>query len=291
MRRLTELQTPSSLHNNHVARADREAHADCRTHTEGQTCADRRTHADHRTHANHQPYARHEAHGDKLRQLVHENLSDDRANDRIEFSENRMNSKEEVMNTRQILSAKIALLGALLIATLSTSDVRAATMLPKDSKEVKVQPFQEEPSIELPREAYEAIKKWNKNFELFNLADYTPTIRKLFREREKNEVPMIVHDDLNGDGKKDIALLGADKKKQYAIVLLGSNVSATATSAKHKWKVKVIETWNFENITKSEVPGETTPEFGIPFYILPSQSEQPGLQVETYLAPPKVYKL
>jgi hypothetical protein len=169
----------------------------------------------------------------------------------------------------------------ILIVTLFSEISIASVIIESKKATPEVNSFTSEPEIKLPKEALLALKKWNSKFKPFSLSAYTPAVKKLFTERAKNEVPMAFVADLNGDKVEDVAILGQDEKKQYAIVLMNK---------KNKWSVSVANTWEFSNVEKSEVPGEYEVEYGVPFYILPSQSEEKGLQVETYLGSSKVYK-
>ena len=157
----------------------------------------------------------------------------------------------------------------------------ATVIIENKKNKVEVNPFTDEPEIKLPKEALKAVNKWNNKFKPFPLKAYSPTTKKLFQERAKNEVPMAFVSDLDGDKTEDVAILGEDSKKQYLLALINKN---------NKWKLTVVKTWDFANIEKSNTPGEYEQEVGIPFYILPAQSGERGLQVESYLGTPEVCK-
>lgn len=170
----------------------------------------------------------------------------------------------------------------LVVFFFSNSLTQAAVITESKKNVAEINPFAEEPEIRLPKEALKTLKGWNNKFKPFAIKAYSPTVKKLFQERAKNEIPMALVSDLNGDKTLDVAILGQDNNKQYLIALINKN---------NQWKLTVVKTWSFVNIEKSTVPGEYVQEVGIPFYLLPSQNGENGLQVESYLGSPEVFKL
>lgn len=73
--------------------------------------------------------------------------------------------------------------------------------------------------LKLNDEALKVLKKWNPQFEVYHISDYAQTVMELF-QATKNELPMAVIGDFDADKKDDIALMGADRKKEYSVILL-----------------------------------------------------------------------
>lgn len=158
--------------------------------------------------------------------------------------------------------------------------------------------------IKLPDLAYKVVNQWNPEFLPFNLSDYGPSIIELFNDIDPNKIPMAFIDDLNGDGKKDIVLLGSDLKNQYVVALLNTG---------KKWTLVQVSKWSITDIKNTTVPflsdasaptivdgKEKTTEKTIPLYILQALGEHGeklkarkkiGIQVEFYLGVGTVYEI
>jgi len=68
------------------------------------------------------------------------------------------------------------------------------------------------------------LSQWDKQFTAFPIKSFPPTVIGLFRD-SKDELPMAVAGDFNGDGKKDYALMGFNKTEQKIVVLINQGTS------------------------------------------------------------------
>lgn len=155
----------------------------------------------------------------------------------------------------------------------------------------------------LPEVAFKTLTQWNPEFVPFNLSDYGQSIIQMFKEINADLSPMAFIDDLDGNGKKDIVLLGADLKKQYVVALLQRD---------KKWTLIKVAEWSLTDIKNITIPVFTTSEtakasgtaknteLSFPIYVLPAQGEhgeklkakkKVGIQVETYMADGDVYEI
>jgi len=189
---------------------------------------------------------------------------------------------------------KIFVTGVFLFSTLTN-----AALQPSKSDKPELVVKNSVLEIMLPEKSLAALKKWNKNFTVFNQADYSPTIQELFiSEQNKKSYPMAFIADVNGDSKEDVVLFGEDAKKQYVIAL---------TQEKSGWNVIVVKELEEKNLKKTEIPSlaeepkKTKTEKGIPYYILTAQGEigeklaksnnATAIQVEYYLGQTEVYQI
>lgn len=152
--------------------------------------------------------------------------------------------------------------------------------------------------ISLPEKSFNALKKWNKDFTVFNQSDYSPSIQGLFEDEKNNKsYPMTFIADVNGDNKEDIVLFGEDKKKQYVVALVQD---------KNEWTVVVVKELEEKNLKKTEIPSleekkKTKAELGIPYYVAKAQgdigealqksSHSTAIQFEHYLGQAEVYEI
>jgi hypothetical protein len=63
------------------------------------------------------------------------------------------------------------------------------------------------------------LSKWDADFKVFPLKSFPPTVIGLFRDA-KDELPMAVAGDFNGDKLVDYALMGHNKTHQKIVILL-----------------------------------------------------------------------
>lgn len=180
--------------------------------------------------------------------------------------------------------------------TQATIPAQAAPIIKSETNSLEIKIQGDKVEVYLPKVAFEAVTKWNPEFVIFSRTDYSKSILDLFKDMGENKLPMAFIEDLDGNGKNDIVLLGADLKKQYAITLL---------QREKKWTLLKITEWSMENIKDSVITtttsGTTTVnETGIPMYVLPALGKQGeklkemkkvGIQIETYLGSGEVYEI
>lgn len=180
---------------------------------------------------------------------------------------------------------------------LFASATQAAPILRSANNSLEVKIEDDKVSVELPKKAYETLMKWNPEFVVFSKTDYSASILELFKTMGPNQLPMAFIDDIDGNNKKDIVLLGSDIHNQYVIALLQENKT---------WKLVKVTEWSMRNIKDSVITTfsasgtNNTKETGIPIYILPALGEhavklkekkKKGIQVENYLGPADVYEI
>jgi hypothetical protein len=73
--------------------------------------------------------------------------------------------------------------------------------------------------VQISEDIQKALKKWDANFQVFPLKSFPPTVIGLFRDA-KNESPMAVSGDFNGDGQTDFAIMGFNKTQQKIVILV-----------------------------------------------------------------------
>ena len=182
------------------------------------------------------------------------------------------------------------------LSLLFTSVVQAAPIIRSATNSLEVKVQDDKVTVELPKTAFSALTKWNPEFVVFSKTDYSKSVLELFKDIGENQLPMAFIEDVDGNGKKDIVLLGSDVRNQYAVVLLQKD---------KKWTLVKIAEWSFENIKDTVIPAMTSgtaeiKETGIPLYVLPAEGEQGlrlkekkkvGIQVERYMGDGNVYEI
>ncbi len=118
--------------------------------------------------------------------------------------------------------------------------------------------------VSLPKEASEALKKWNGKFEPFKRAEYPPFIQKYIPSRS----PALVSADFNGDQISDFAVFGSLGPKDQAIVAILSDKKNSK-----KWTTVVVQEFAIDDIKNSDVPADDKTEKGIPSYLEIGQGE------------------
>lgn len=152
--------------------------------------------------------------------------------------------------------------------------------------------------IKLPTVAFKALMQWNPEFIPFNRNAYIKSVLELFKDLGDNQVPMAFIDDLDGNGKKDIVLMGTDTKNQYAVAILQNE---------KKWTVLKLSQWSNLKDTVTVTATEKTAsgtipvkETGVAIYVLKAigehaeklkEKKKVGIQIETYLGPGDVYEI
>ena len=143
-------------------------------------------------------------------------------------------------------------------------------------------------ALSLPIQASETLKKWNPEFQAYDIADYSKTIIDLFT---KNQDPMIFSADLNSDKLSDFVILGKDKNKSYVVALMAS---------KKKWIPVEVSSWTEVGELKTEILNTKTQlkEKSITVYISVAEDglaetikPRKAIQVERYLAQPELFEI
>lgn len=192
---------------------------------------------------------------------------------------------------------------SLVLSFLLASTAQAASIVKSENNSLEIKPQKDDIEVHLPTTAFEVLKKWNSEFVLFNRADYSKSVLEMFKEMGDNQQPMAFIEDVDGNDKKDVVLLGNDSKKQYAVVLLQRD---------KKWTLIKITSWSLKNIKDTVIPatevkaasGTTASapekEIGIPLYVLKALGEHAeklkdkkkvGIQVENYLGSGEVFEI
>lgn len=181
---------------------------------------------------------------------------------------------------------------------LFTAITQASTIVKSEIGTLEIKTKDNDIEIQLPPVAHLALEKWNPNFKLFNKTDYSKSVLELFKDLGENQVPMAFIDDLDGNDKKDIVLLGSDLKKQYAVAILQKD---------QKWILIKVSEWSIANIKESVIPtglaavsGTAQTETGIPFYVLKAigehaeklkEKKKAGIQIENFMGSAEVYEI
>ncbi len=76
--------------------------------------------------------------------------------------------------------------------------------------------------VQINEDLQKTLSQWDKEFKVFTLKSFPPTVIGLFRDA-KDELPMAVGGDFNGDGKKDFAVMGYNKTQQKIVFLIKQN--------------------------------------------------------------------
>ncbi len=181
---------------------------------------------------------------------------------------------------------------------LLTALSQAATIVKSETNTLEIKTKDNDVEVQLPTVALLALEKWNPNFKLFNKTDYSKSVLELFKDLGDNQVPMAFIDDLDGNDKKDIVLLGNDLKKQYVVAILQKD---------QKWTLIKVSEWSIANIKESIVPtglaavsGTAQTETGIPFYVLKAigehaeklkEKKKAGIQIENFMGSAEVFEI
>ncbi len=140
--------------------------------------------------------------------------------------------------------------------------------------------------IQISSELQKVLQKWDADFKIFPIKSFPPTVIGLFRDA-KDEVPMAVAGDFNGDAKKDFAIMGYNKTQQKIVILLKQETSYLPV---------LVSTEAYKDPQKSFIDiEETGKEKGLSQYLslLPAKSIETGkkfsfvqkpdaLQIENY---------
>ncbi|AZZ36773.1 hypothetical protein CIK05_08200 [Bdellovibrio sp. qaytius] len=185
---------------------------------------------------------------------------------------------------------------------LFTSVSYASTIVKSEGNTLEIKTVNNDAEVQLPEAALQVLTKWNADFKIFNQADYSKSVLELFKDLGENQtdkpVPMAFIEDLDGNGQKDIVLLGSDSKNQFAVALIQTD---------KKWSLVKITQWSVKNIKESVIPtglagtsGTAVSETGIPFYVLKAMGEQAdklkekkkiGIQVENFMGSGEVFEI
>lgn len=179
-----------------------------------------------------------------------------------------------------------------------TAATQAATIVKSETNTLEIKTKDNDVEVQLPTVAQQALEKWNPNFKIFNQTDYSKSVLELFKDLGDNQVPMAFIDDLDGNDKKDIVLLGGDQKKQYVVAILQKD---------KKWTLIKVSEWAINNIKESVIPtglanvsGTALTETGIPFYVLKAIGEhgdklkakkKTGIQIENFMGSAEVFEI
>lgn len=189
-------------------------------------------------------------------------------------------------------------------AILLTSIAQAAPIVKSETNALEIKVQNDKVEVQLPKTAFDVLTKWNSEFVIFSKTDYSKSVLEMFKDMGNDQLPMVFIEDVDGNDKKDIVLLGADLNRQYAVALLQKD---------KQWTLVKIAEWSIKNIKDTVIPqtlavsatagtsGTTlVQETGVPLYVLPALGEQAeklkekkkvGIQVETYLGPGDVYEI
>lgn len=111
--------------------------------------------------------------------------------------------------------------------------------------------------IELDEMAKSALKSWNSGFVLYDIDEYAGAVIDMFKD-DAGMLPMATFGDFNGDGKKDLALLGHDTKTEFGVILLNQ---------KNKYDVLVMEEDDFRAPEKQSIMGPGGRQVGVGTYL------------------------
>jgi hypothetical protein len=150
--------------------------------------------------------------------------------------------------------------------------------------------------IVLNAEAEKALKAWDAQFVLYKTEDFAPTVIELYKD-DKEALPQAVLADFNGDKKIDLGLLGHNRSKEIAVMLLNQGGS---------YKVIVARTNDYKKPSSVHLPvgNKGTEEVGLMFYVGIEKakdlvfkkgpgalSSRDGLLLETYGGDTRAYYL
>lgn len=178
-----------------------------------------------------------------------------------------------------------------LFVLLFSFSVQAVVQARSDQEQFSIALEGHEVKIKIPEQAWQNLNKWNKNFKVYELSDYSPSVMGVFDDASK--VPMAYMADVDGDQTQDIILLGEDKSQQKVVAILNKN---------KKFEVIEVKSWGDGTVKKTKIPllNSTSKskkvERGVPVYIAEPQGEvvekiknKKGIQIETYLGSTEVY--
>lgn len=112
--------------------------------------------------------------------------------------------------------------------------------------------------VKMSDDVLSTLKKWDANFQVFSIKSFPPTVIGLFGD-SKQELPMAVLGDFNGDQQQDIALLGHNKNQQRVVILVAQKKVFTPV---------VVDTKPYTDPQKSVLETEDTgQEKGLSFYL------------------------
>lgn len=178
-----------------------------------------------------------------------------------------------------------------------TALAQASTIVKSETNTLDIKTKDNDIEVQLPNVAHQALEKWNPDFKLFNQTDYSKSVLELFKDLGENQVPMTFIEDLDGNGKKDIVLLGSDLKKQYVVAILQKD---------KKWTLIKVSEWAMKNVKESVistgtvVSGTVQTETGIPVYVLKAigehadklkENKKAGIQIENFMGHGDVYEI
>lgn len=87
--------------------------------------------------------------------------------------------------------------------------------------------------LQINEDIQKALSQWDKDFQVFPLKSFPPTVIGLFRDA-KDELPMAVGGDFNGDGQKDFAVMGYNKTQQKIVFLIKQDAGYLAVPVKEE---------------------------------------------------------
>lgn len=126
----------------------------------------------------------------------------------------------------------------------------------------------------LGKAAQKALNAYDKDFKIFPVTDFAPSVRKLF---PPGELPMAVVADFNFDATADAVLMGKSRGKQIVLALL---------STQNGYKAQVI---NQDEFTEPKTTRYGPDEFGYSHTISTFEVQRSGkktavLQLDSILA-------
>lgn len=192
----------------------------------------------------------------------------------------------------------------LTISLLMVSVAQAAPIVKSETNALAIKLQDDKVEVQLPKTAFDVLTKWNPKFMIFSKTDYGQSVLEMFKDMGNNQLPMAFIDDLDGNEKKDIVLLGSDLKNQYVVALLQKD---------KQWTLVKVAQWSMTNIKDTVMPATIATsatqtvsdtaqakETGVPLYVLPAigehaeklkEKKKVGIQVEVFMGPADVYEI
>ncbi|MEO0335320.1 MAG: hypothetical protein AAF202_02945, partial [Pseudomonadota bacterium] len=129
--------------------------------------------------------------------------------------------KESVVNRIRKLSRFVAVLVVCVLTSVTyASSAQSSSTFGEDGK-----------TLTIPDSIYSLLtEEVDKDFRLYDLEQYAPSIQKLY-SAEHLDLPFATEGDFNGDGQKDLALMGyttAAKASRTYVVVITSHSTAPA---------------------------------------------------------------